>query len=114
MKKLFNKIIFFGLFFLLLIPLFIQGQEVEFENPIEATSVQAIIKGISDWAWDIGFALAVLMMIVGAFYLITATGDPEKVNTGKKIITWTIIGIIVLFLSTQIITLIENILKGTE
>jgi hypothetical protein len=112
MIKLSNKIIFFGLFFLLLIPLFIQG--VEFENPIEATSVQEIIKAISDWAWDIGFALAVLMMIVGAFYLITATGDPERVNTGKKIITWTIIGIIVLFLSTQIITLIENILKGTE
>jgi len=112
MKKLSNKIVFFGLFFLLLVPLFVQG--IEFKNPLQATSVQAIIKNISDWAWDIGFALAVLMMIVGAFYLITATGDPERVSTGKKIITWTIVGIIILFFSTQFAKLIENILKTTE
>lgn len=112
MRKLYNKIIFFGLFFLLIIPLFIQAQNgvVEFENPVLSTSVQAVIKGISDWAWDIGFVLAPLMMIVGAFYLMTASGDPERINTGKKIITWTIIGIAVLYMSTHIITLIKNIL----
>ena len=111
MKKLYNKIIFFGLFFLLLIPLFIQGQEVKFKNPLQATSVQAVIKGISDWAWKISLALAPLMIMIGAFYLITAAGNPERVNTGKKIIIWTIIGIIVIFMSTQLYDLISNILE---
>ena len=75
MRKLYNKIIFFGLFFLLLIPLFIQGAEIV--NPIERDNIQELIEAISDWAWDIGFVLAPLMMIVGAFYLMTASGNPE-------------------------------------
>ena len=100
------------MFLLLIVPLFIQAQDnvVGLENPILSTSVQAVIKGISDWAWDIGFVLAPLMMIVGAFYLMTASGDPDRINTGKKIITWTIIGIAILWMSTHIITLIKNIL----
>lgn len=111
MRKLYNKIIFFGLFLLLIIPLFVQANGVvKIDNPVLSTSVQAVIKGISDWAWDIGFVLAPLMLIVGAFYLMTASGDPERINTGKKIITWTIIGIAVLWMSTHMITLIKNIL----
>lgn len=111
MRKLYNKIIFFGLFLLLIVPLFIQADDaIEFTNPVLSTSVQAVIKGISDWVWDIGFVLAPLMLIIGAFYLMTASGDPERINTGKKIITWTIIGIAILWMSTHIITLIKNIL----
>ena len=107
MRKL-SIIIFFGLFSLL-IPLCIQAQVI-FEPPTDSTSVQAVIKGISDWALDIGFVLAPLMLIVGAFYLMTASGDPDRINTGKKIITWTIIGIAILWMSTHLITLIKNIL----
>jgi len=109
MKKLSNKIIFSALLLFLLMPLFIQA-DVEFEPLTKYKSIQELIGAISDWAWKIGFALAPLMIIVGAFYLITATGNPDRVNTGKKIITWTVVGIIILFLSTQLYDLISNIL----
>ncbi len=109
MRKLSNKIIFFGLFFLLLIPLFIQG--VEIENPIEADDIRELVEGISKWIYWIALTLAPLMIIIGAFYLITASGDPDRVNTGKKIITWTIIGIAIVLLSTGIMSIIKEILS---
>ncbi len=109
MRKLSNKMIFSALLLFLLMPLFVQG--IEFESPIHATSVQALVKGIANWVYWIALALAPLMIIIGAFYLITASGDPERVNTGKKIITWTIIGIAIVLLSTGIMSIIEEILS---
>jgi hypothetical protein len=119
MKKLSNKIIFFGLFFLLT-PLFVQGIEfvnpvtatsgIGFENPITATSVQDVISTIGIWLYGIAFALVPIMILIGAFYLLTAAGDPEKINTGKKIITWTIIGLGIVIISFGISDLMKNLL----
>lgn len=110
MKKLSNKIIFFGLFFLLA-PLFVQG--IEFENPITATSVQAVINAIGDWLYAIAFALVPIMILIGAFYILTAAGNPERVNTGRNIIMWTIIGLAIVIISAGIMELMKNLLETT-
>ena len=112
MKKIFNKIILFTLFCFLLIPLFVHGV-VKFENPIKMQSIAEVITGIVDWVSKIALIVAPLMITVGAFYLITAAGDPERVNTGKKIITWTIIGIAVVLLATSFKLVIESLLGGS-
>lgn len=108
MRKLSNKIIFSALFFLLIVPLFIQA--IEFENPIQATSVQAVVSAIGNWLYAIAFALVPVMILVGAFYILTAAGDPERVNTGKKIILWTIIGLGIVIISTGIMSLMKELL----
>ena len=95
MKKIFNKIILFALFSFLLFPLFTYA-DVTIEPPINATSVEAVIGGIVNWVYTMALIVAPLMIIVGAFYLITAVGDPERVNTGNKKQTWTMKRIAVL------------------
>lgn len=111
MKKIFNKIILFTLFCFLLMPLFVQG--VEFDNPIEKNTVEEVITGIVDWVYKIALVLAPLMIMLGGFYLVTAAGDPGRVETGKKIITWTIVGIIVVLLATSVKVVIESLLGGS-
>jgi len=111
MKKIFNKIILFTLFCFLLMPLFAHG--VEFVNPIDKDTVEEVITGIVDWVYKMALIVAPLMITVGAFYLITAAGDPERVNTGKKIITWTMIGIAVVLLATSVKLVIESLLGGS-
>lgn len=108
MSKLSNKIIFFGLF-LLLSPLFVNAQ-VKIENPIEAESIQELISTIGKSLYAIAFALVPLMVLVGAFYILTAAGNPERVNTGRNIIMWTIIGLGIVIISTGIAELIKNLL----
>ena len=110
MKKIFNKIIIFALFSFLLFPLFAYA-DITFEPPTHATSVEAVITGIVNWTYKIALVVAPLMIMVGGFYLITAAGGPEKVITGRKIITWTIIGIVVVLLATSVKLVIESILE---
>jgi len=112
MKKIFNKIILSTLFCFLLIPLFAQG--IEFDNPIEKESIAEVITGIVDWTYKIALIVAPLMIMLGGFYLVTAAGDPGRVDTGKKIITWTIVGIIVVLLATSVKVVIESLLGGTS
>jgi surface polysaccharide O-acyltransferase-like enzyme len=110
MKKIFNKIILFILFSALLFPLFAYA-DVTIEPPIKYHSVEEVIGAIVNWVYNIALVIAPLMIMIGGFYLITAAGDPEKVNTGKKIITWTIVGIVVVLLATSAKFVIETILQ---
>ena len=110
MKKMLNKIILFTLFSVLIFPFFVYA-DVIIKPPINATSVEAVIGGIVDWVYKIALVVAPLMIMIGGFYLITAAGDPEKVNTGKKIITWTIVGIVVVLLATSVKSVIEGLLE---
>ena len=43
--------------------------------------------------------LAVFTFIVGGFILLTSAGDPGRIGTGKKIMTATVIGLIIIFTS---------------
>ena len=110
MNKIFNKIILFTLFSFLLFPLFAYA-DVTIKPPTIYESVEEVIGAIVDWVCRISLVLAPLMIMVGGFYLITAAGDPEKVNTGKKIITWTIVGIVVVLLATSVKSVIEGLLE---
>ena len=113
MKKLSNKIIFSTLLLFLLMPLFIQA-DVKFEPLTKYKSIQELIDAIAKWVYWTALALAPLMIIIGAFYLITASGDPDRVNTGRKIITWTIVGIAVVLLAASLIPVIKEILGAKK
>jgi len=113
MGRLSNKIIFSALLLFLLMPLFIQA-DVEFEPLTKYKSIQELIDAIAKWVYWTALALAPLMIIIGAFYLITASGDPDRVNTGRKIITWTIVGIAVVLLAASLIPVIKEILGAKK
>jgi hypothetical protein len=58
--------------------------------------------------------LAVLMVIYGGVLYITASGDPQKADKGKKIIMYAIIGIVIILLSFALInTVLGAALGGT-
>jgi Co/Zn/Cd efflux system component len=50
--------------------------------------------------------IAFLLMIFAGFQIITSTGDPEKLNRGKEILTSAIIGLVVIVFSVFLLKLI--------
>ena len=96
----------------ILIPFIVAGNDVTIEPPITVTTIPDLINTITDWAFYIGVVLAPLMILVGAFYFMTAAGDPNKIATGKKIILWTIVGLAIILFSKGIISIIESGLGG--
>lgn len=55
------------------------------------------------------YFIAVLFALWGGFQILTAGGDEEKVKKGKTTLIQAVIGLIVIFLASQIITWVISI-----
>lgn len=55
------------------------------------------------------YFIAVLFALWGGFQILTAGGDEEKVKKGKTTLIQAVIGLIVIFLASQIINWVINI-----
>jgi len=96
---------------LLLVPLSVFGQTVTIENPLGNQTLQDVLRSIINWLYTIiVVAIAPIMYIIAGYRFITAAGDPEKINTGKKMALWTSIGLMIATAVYGIIALIGEIL----
>ncbi len=73
--------------------------------------VGTFIANITDIALFVAGALAVIYILVGAFWYFTAYGNEEKANKGKTTLLWAIGGVIVILLSRVAMVMLENLLK---
>ena len=65
---------------------------------------------ITDWIFTFLMALVGVMIILGAFTIVTAAGSPEKLNKGKSYILYAAIGMIVALLAKAVPALIRSLL----
>jgi len=85
-------------------------------NPLGSSNntIADILKTILDWiTTKIGPPLAVLMIVVGGFQMVFASGDPERFRRGKQTIVYTVIGYGIIFLAWGVVSLIQNILGSS-
>lgn len=54
---------------------------------------------ITDWIFTVLIAIAIIFVLVGGFFIITAGGDAEKVTKGRTYIMYALIGFIVAVLA---------------
>jgi len=57
--------------------------------------------------------LAVLMVMFGAFQILTAGGKPERITSGRNTILYAAIGFAVVLVADGVVVILQNIL-GTE
>jgi hypothetical protein len=87
---------------------------IELENPLEADTFEELVEGIINFVFMLALAVVPLMVIIGALYLITAGGNPTRVETGKKIIFFAMIGFAIVLLAKGLVALLKNILGVKE
>lgn len=59
--------------------------------------------------------LAVLLVIYGGFLYMTAAGDDGKTETGKKVILYAVVGIIIILISFALVnTLLSGLAQGGD
>lgn len=61
---------------------------------------------------DVAGILATIYIIIGAFAYLTAFGDESKVETGKKTITWAIVGLVLIILAQVAVGQIFQLLSA--
>ena len=80
-------------------------------NPLKFDTLEQVLKAIADFLFTISIPISVIVIIVGAFQLLTAGGNEEKIRKGKRTITWAVIGFAVILVSGSIALLIQNLLQ---
>ena len=60
--------------------------------------------------WDIALPLSTIMVLVGAFQLITSSGDPEKVSQGRKTILYAALGFALALVAGGIVNIIKSLI----
>lgn len=76
----------------------------------EDTTVNGFIRLVINWLLGIAFGVAVLFLIVGGFWYITAAGNEEQAEKGKSSVINAIIGIVIIVLSYVIINVVTNLI----
>lgn len=82
-------------------------------NPLNTNNtVFDLVQKVINWlAFTIGPILVTVMVIVGAFQMLLAKGDPKAFDTGKKTVLYTIIGYAILLLGSVLTSIVTDFLK---
>lgn len=69
-----------------------------------------IAQKLLDFLLSIVGVVAIIMLVVGAFMYLTAAGDEDRIDTGKKIAKYSLIGITIALASLLLVRQIANLL----
>lgn len=96
---------------MVLIPSIVLAQTVTIINPLGNRDLEAVLRAIIAWIyWIALIGIAPIMYIIAGYMFITAAGDPQKVDTAKKMVLWVSIGLAIATAAYGIIAIIREIL----
>ena len=108
MKKT-SLILLIGLVLVSPLALMAQGPPEIITHPEQ---VIQLLNRILSYVWTIMGIVVVLMLLYAGFTFVTAAGSDDKATEAKKMIKYSLIGIVVMILSGGVMMLIENFLAG--
>jgi type IV secretion system pilin len=85
---------------------------VSIPNPLKVTSISSLIDRIVDYVIGIASIILPLVIIWGAYQMIWSGGDLEKIISGRKTITYAIIGFALILISKGIAMIVAEIMGG--
>jgi len=94
---------------LLLCPFAVSAQ-IWIENPLKYDTIAELIESIANILFWTAAAIAPLMVLIGAFFIMTSAGEPAKTKKGKDFILYAAIGFGVLLMARGIIAAVRFIL----
>ena len=74
--------------------------------------VVGLLSSILGYVWTILGIIVVMMFLYAGFTFITAAGEQDKITRAKNMITYSLIGVVVMLLAGGVMLLIENFLRG--
>ncbi len=86
----------------------------EIPNPLKLDRIEDVISSVGKYLVGISAALLTVMILWGAFLLMTSGGNEDRVGKGKKTIYWAVLGFGILVLASGLAPLIADILGGTK
>ena len=83
---------------------------VNITNPISTNDFSKLVENFLLWVLSVAGALTLLMLVTGGVLYVTSSGNEQKIEAAKKMIIWTILGLILILASYSIIVVLDKIL----
>lgn len=75
----------------------------------EGLTFMGLVQNLLKWVLSMAASVALIMLIYGGVMYISSTGDQQKAEQGKKVVTWTVAGLIVILMSYSVILVLDQI-----
>lgn len=82
---------------------------INLTTPIGCTNFSCVFKNIMNTLFWIAVPLTGIMVIIGAFQILTAAGNPEKFKSGKKTLLYAVIGFAVVLVAGGVVPIVCSI-----
>jgi hypothetical protein len=79
-------------------------------NPIGASDLAGVIKAVTDAIRNLSIPVAVIMILWAGFNYLTAAGNPVKIAKAGKILLYTGIGLVIIFIGGGFVDLIKSVI----
>jgi len=95
------------LLIIILTPLTVEA--ITIDNPLKADTLTDLMNTIVNFLFYLAIAITPIMLVIAGFYYLTAAGEPEKINTAKRIILYTLVGLVIVISAKGIMELFQGI-----
>ena len=79
-------------------------------NPLKHGSIVDLLKAVWGYLFAISIPLVAIMVIIGAFQIMFAAGDVEKVQKGKRTVLGAVIGFAIVLLAGGVVAVVGELL----
>jgi len=86
------------------------GSIFKLENPLEHDTFEEILGAVSKFLFQVGMALAPLMLVIAGFMYVTSAGSPTRVQTAQRMALYTVIGLAIILLASGLIAVLKSII----
>lgn len=91
------------------------GRSVSFSfsipNPLKADDFMGLISAIATWIFNLSIPVAVIVIVWAGLRFLWARGNPGEVASAKQMLTYAVIGLVIIFIGRGFITLIQSIIN---
>jgi len=93
------RYLFFTIF--LFLPIFVSALVID--DPLGGATVWDLLDRIIDVLFTIGLPLAGVMVLWSALQFLTSAGNPQRIQSAKNTLVWTLVGFVILLLAKGIV-----------
>lgn len=88
------------------------GGTVNLPNPLACNDIPCVGQKIVSGLFYLVTPIVVIMVLVGAFQILTAGGSPDRVTKGRNTIFYAVVGYAIVLIAQGLVFIIKEVLGG--
>lgn len=84
--------------------------KIQFFNPLDDVTITELLQKILTGLTALAIPVVTVIIVIGAYYIITSGGNPGRRTKGKDYILWAAIGFAILLLADSVVFILSDFL----